>query len=103
MDDKRICIQCKGSRLCSSCYVSIVSHTGELCKTCQPVANRCARVKEASIAGQIKEWASDSKIPIYSFWDKQVQGSNTTVCGAMRPDFIWALATHTVVLESGGR
>ena len=93
------CTECGGSRVCSSCYMVTVHRTGELCKTCQPVANKNARVTEASVAGHLKQWSDDLKIPIYSFWNKQVTGSNPTVCGAMRPDFIWELATHVVVLE----
>ena len=63
------------------------------------MALKNARVKESSVAGHLKEWSEQLKIPIYAFWNKQVKGSNTTVCGAMRPDFTWELATHIVVLE----
>ena len=93
------CFECKGSRLCSSCYMSSVHVTGDLCRACQPMALKNARVKESSVAGHLKEWSEQLKIPIYAFWNKQVKGSNTTVCGAMRPDFTWELATHIVVLE----
>jgi len=93
------CIECGGSRLCSSCYMATVHRHGELCRACQPVARRNARVKEASVAGYLKQWADDSEIPMYTSWNKQVNGSNPNVCGAMRPDFSWGLATHTVVLE----
>jgi len=79
--------------------MATVKHKGSLCTTCQPVANRYARAKESSVAGYLKQWSDDSKIPIYASWNKQVKGSNTAICGAMRPDFIWELVTHIVMLE----
>ena len=49
--------------------------------------------KEDYIDSQLQQWVRDEKIPMYTSRNKKING-----CSA-RPDFVYNLATHLVVLE----
>ena len=49
--------------------------------------------KEGFVASQLKQWARDGKIPMYTSHNKKIAGCS------FRPDFVYDMTTHIVVLE----
>jgi len=56
---------------------------------------RQTRVRENKVANFIRE----SDLPPWTSWDKQIRGVEKDVCGKYRPDFVWEMPGHVVVLE----
>ena len=94
---KSICQEC-GIK-CVSCSGPIVKKKGDKCGVCQPVASRRSKVKEARVAAELKQWASEGRIPIYTAWDRANPDSKREICGKDRPDFSWDLGYRAVALE----
>ena len=49
--------------------------------------------KEAAVKLHLKQWARAGKIPRYTSHNKKIAGCNA------RPDFVWHMPLHTVVVE----
>lgn len=70
-----------------------------MCQTCAPVAHKKARVREASMAATLDEWARKDLVPRYSLWNKQNPFADPVQCGKYRVDFEFQHALGVVLLE----
>ena len=69
------------------------------CGHCLPVAKLRSRIKEARVAAELNQWASDGVIVPYTSWNKANPDADRKVCGAYRPDFVWDMQHRVVILE----
>ena len=83
---------------CMSC-INVVGKKNNWCSDCQPVPSRWSKIKEARVAAELGQWASDGRIPIYTAWDRANPESKREICGKDRPDFSWDLGHRAVALE----
>ena len=90
---------CGGQRLCSECKMQTVLKKGSICSICEPVATRCARVREAKMAYRLQEWASKGLIPMYSSWNRRNSLADPQQCGAYRIDFVFELESMVLLME----
>ena len=47
----------------------------------------------------LKEWANFGFIPMYTAWNKENPNSDKKLCGRSRPDVMYDLGTHIVIVE----
>lgn len=93
------CLDCGSPKACISCNMVVLTKKGSKCTMCEPRAGPRARVKEARVANQLLEWSDKGEIVKFTTWNKSIADTTAAACGRVRPDFLWALDSHTVILE----
>ena len=88
------CADCGGKRLCSNCHIWKVPRQGAKCVTCRTPEWQ-GKIKEKAVGLQLLQWASDDRIPLFTFADKIIPGSGLRY----RVDFAYDLASHFVGVE----
>ena len=96
---KRRCVSCNGSQLCNTCFKTVISKKGDVCRTCLPVPAQQARSREARMAASLNEWADQGHIPKYSLWNRRNPSADPVQCGGFRVDFVFELAESVLILE----
>lgn len=96
---KTCCSHCGGSKLCKSCFLVTVSGGRKLCASCLPIPFRSSRCEETKLAAKLSKWAKESKIPIYTAWNKQNLLADPLQCGKYRVDFMFEMSSGVVLLE----
>lgn len=74
---------------------TVVSGRYRLCTIHDPDRKARSRVRETKVAGYLET----TDLPPCTSRDKRIPGAKRDVCGAYRPDFVWLLPQHVVVLE----
>ena len=77
----------------------MVQKKGNYCSICLPIANKRTRVKEARVVAYLNEWADAGIVPPYTTWNKANPVSDKDVCGKPKPDILYDLGTHIVIVE----
>lgn len=77
------------------CDVFVKPSTTQWCANHDTERKRITRVRENKVANFLRE----SDLPPWTSWNKQIQGAEKDVCGKYRPDFVWEMPGHVVVLE----
>jgi hypothetical protein len=90
---------CGGRLVCVSCNMQTVQKKGNMCTTCQPVATRGSRVREAQFAYRLQEMASNGLVPMYSHWNRRNPLADPLQCGIYRIDFVFELESMMLLLE----
>jgi hypothetical protein len=85
--------------LCAGCKKLIVQHLGDYCRVCKPVDNKLSRVKESKVVAYCREWADSGIIPLFTRWNKENPDSDKKTCGRPKPDIVYDLGTHIVIVE----
>lgn len=75
---------------CTSCGLSYVLSSSNLCTYCDPSSKRKHLEKQTAV----KEYLDSHNHGDYTTYDKTIPG-----CGRERPDFLWDLTSHFLVLE----
>jgi len=75
---------------CSSCGLKYVLAASGLCRYCDPAIKRKHLEKQQAV----KEYLDSHDHGDYTTYDKTIPG-----CGRERPDFLWDLQSHFLVLE----
>ena len=96
---KAYCQHHGGARLCVGCRTTIMQKQGTQCRTCAPVANRHARVREARMACTLQEWADRGLAPQFTLWNRQNPEADPAQCGRYRVDFVFEWEEGVVLLE----
>ena len=76
-----------------------VLKVGSMCIYCNPQTNKNSRVKEIKVVAMLEEWAHESKIPLYTSWNKQNPLSDPMQCGRYRVDVAYDQDVFVVPLE----
>lgn len=85
--------------ICDGCGMTAIKKRSDLCSYCDPKANKRSPIKEARVVSQLDEWASDSRIPRYTTWNKQNPLSDPVQCGRYRVDVNYDMDVFAVLLE----
>jgi hypothetical protein len=56
-------------------------------------------MREARMAGRLKEWSDGALIPAFTHWNKQNKLGDSVQCGIFRVDFVYLKQAHVVLLE----
>jgi hypothetical protein len=56
-------------------------------------------MREAQMAGRLKEWSDGALIPAFTTWNKQNKLGDSVQCGIFRVDFVYLKQDHVVLLE----
>jgi hypothetical protein len=93
-----------GSHLCTSCSVTITRTKGTECSACRRFRDGCAprKQREAALKTYLDKAVDEGVVPAYTSHDKCATSTTTNpllFAGPNRPDFLWKLDTHWVVLE----
>jgi hypothetical protein len=85
--------------LCSGCKKVYVQKIGEYCSICNPRAYKKSRIQEAKVVAYLDELAYSGFIPMYTAWNKANPNADKKACGKARPDVLYDLGTHIVIVE----
>ena len=96
---KYACATCDGRILCIKCKDVKARKQGGYCSWCEPRAFKQSRIKEAKVVAYLQEWAGSGFVPLYTRWNKENPDADRDLCGRSRPDVVYDLGTHIVIVE----
>ena len=91
-----------GASLCVECHLTKVSVYGTRCSVCRRAesGNKPRRLREMHVKNILEAAAARNDIPLYTSHDRYVDPSlDPIVYGKHRPDFVFKLRTHWVIVE----
>ena len=95
---RRLCAQC--GYKCIICHVTRVKSKTSKCRCCVPIAKKFGfDTHESFIATALNRWAVKGYLPKYMSWNQANPDAKARMLGRFRPDFVWNLGFHIVILE----
>lgn len=99
---RKHCAQCGGSHLCRTCRLTITRVKGVDCAACRRWKTGLSFVKgsEHEVKNVLDSEIAAEQLSPYSLHDRRANKClDSNIFGSLRPDFIWKLPLHWVVLE----
>jgi hypothetical protein len=99
---KKFCLECGGSHVCVTCRLTTTRLKNTECSPCRRFRDGDAPLKqrESAFMAYLDKAIASGDIPQYTSHDKAVAlGMDPMLYGANRPDVLWRLDTHWVIVE----
>ena len=98
---KKYCKTCGGTHLCAHCQLTCVRRKFELCHSCSHwTQGHFVYSKERKVKRLLDTAAELGVLPSYDQYNRRLAPNlDSKIYGQSRPDFLWRMSSHIVILE----